>query len=425
MPTRADIANDTAAPDYVGASLDRLNRVTAELTSIFNEAGYEPIEPAILQPAGLLFDLYGEEIWDRAFFVEDGGDDVWCLRPDFTAPVARAHLRRMAADGASATARYGYVGPVFRRPRFGEEAPVQHLQAGVEAISAAGGTVAEAVEAEAEAFQICRKALDWSGVRDVRVVTGDLGVIRGLLDALALPQSWRRRLIRHFRRPERFSALLHRFAGEKGEADGASRMAFLKAIGGMAPADATSALDEMLSAADAPHIGTRSIDEIADRFLRLAADAQAHPLSQEIVTLVEAVLAVQDRSDKALATLADLFSGAGVDLSAPLDRLKARLDALGAKGVDADALSFDANFGRNIDYYDGFVFELTATDPSGGELRLGGGGRYDRLFAALGRPNEFSAVGAALRPEAIAAAIAAQQSPETPGGAGAAKELAR
>jgi ATP phosphoribosyltransferase regulatory subunit len=421
MRTRAEIASDATAPDYSGESLDRLNRVTVELTSIFNEAGFEPIEPAILQPAALLFDLYGEEIWDRAFFVEDGGEDSWCLRPDFTAPVAQAHLRRMAAGETGAAARYGYVGPAFRRSRAGEDAPVQHLQAGVEAISAGGGSVAELCAAEAEVFRICQKALDWSGLSGLRVVTGDLGVVRGLLDALALPAGWRRRLIRHFRRPERFGALLHRFAGES-ERGGASRIAFLKAVGGMAPEDAAQVVDELLALSEVPHIGTRSVDEIADRFLRLAADAQAHPLSREMVTLVESVLAVRDRSDAALARIGDLARAAGVDLSPALERLQARLDAFAALGIDAGALRFDASFGRNIDYYDGFVFELSAPDATGGELRLGGGGRYDRLFEALGRPGAFSAVGAALRPEAIASALNLDA---VGGGTEGARELAR
>ena len=141
-----------------------------------------------------------------------------------------------------------------------------------------------------------------------------------------------------------------------------------------------------------------------------------------MVALVESVLAVSDRSDKALSRIGDLTRGAGVDLSAALGRLQARLDAFDALGIDAGALRFDASFGRNIDYYDGFVFELSARDATGGELRLGGGGRYDRLFGALGRPDEFSAVGAALRPEAIALALNLDA---VGGGSGAGKELAR
>lgn len=394
-----------AAPDYVGEGLGRLNRLTAELTSIFNEAGFEPIEPAILQPADLLFDLYGEEIWDRAFIIEDNdGAGMWCLRPDFTAPVARAHLRRMTDDACGPAARYGYLGPAFRRARAGSSDPVQHLQAGVEAIAPAGQSQAEQLAAEAEVFHISRKALEWCGVQQMRVVTGDLSVIMTLLERLALPASWRKRLIRHFRRPDRFQATLRKFAGQT-EPAAASRLAFLKAVGGMAPAEAADVVRELLTLSEVPHIGLRGVDETAERFLRLAGDARAHPLSKEIVMLIESVLAVRDRSDEAIARLKSLAQGAGVDLTAPLARLEARLEALGRLGVDAAALSFDAAFGRNIDYYDGFVFEMTATGPSGRLLKLGGGGRYDRLFSALGQGGVLGGVGAALRPEAIATAL--------------------
>ena len=131
------------ARDYSGVALERLNQVNIELTNIFNDAGFQPIEPGMLQPAEPLFDLYGEEIWDRAFVVEDearaDGDGTLCLRPDFTVPVARAHL---AAGGG--TGRYGYFGPVFRRSPPGENQPLQHLQAGIEIIGSDDAAAADA-----------------------------------------------------------------------------------------------------------------------------------------------------------------------------------------------------------------------------------------------------------------------------------------
>ncbi|MEM9096874.1 MAG: ATP phosphoribosyltransferase regulatory subunit, partial [Pseudomonadota bacterium] len=56
--------------------------------------------------------------------------------------------------------------------------------------------------------------------------------------------------------------------------------------------------------------------------------------------------------------------------------------------------------------YDGFVFEMAAPshEPGAGEVKLGGGGRYDHLFKALRASAPIPSVGAALRPEAMVAA---------------------
>ena len=87
-----------------------------------------------------------------------------------------------------------------------------------------------------------------------------------------------------------------------------------------------------------------------------------------------------------------------------LGRLERRLEALAKRGVNANELPFDATFGRSLEYYDGFVFEFRAADPS--IPPLGGGGRYDALTAELESAAGSTAVGGVVRPEAIIAAEA-------------------
>lgn len=404
MSGLAPIDRSAVGVDYAGDALARLSKINHELMNVFSDGGFAPIEPAVLQPASMLFDLYGEEIWERAYVLENGGSDAdiggdgWCLRPDFTAPVARAHLAQVGAGGA---ARYGYIGPVFRRPRAAADGPVQQLQAGVEII---GEDSPEA--REAEVLDIARKAADWAGCGPLDMVVGDLAIAFALLEAAPAPEGWRRRLRRHFWRPQRFNALLRRFAGDDGGAPAlAERMAFLKGVGDLDPEEAARAVAEMAALTETPQIGARSGAEVADRFLRQAADARAHPLPQEVVGLIENVLGVRGPAPSALETLRGLCKGFDVDLTAPLDRFERRLEAFERTGLRADDLRFDAAFGRELAYYDGFVFEIrTQDDQSASPLRLGGGGRYDRLFAALGADRPISGVGAALWPEAIAEA---------------------
>ncbi|MEL6980353.1 MAG: ATP phosphoribosyltransferase regulatory subunit [Pseudomonadota bacterium] len=390
-----------APQDYDGAALERLSAITDILMRIFGAEDAALVEPAILQPADILFDLYGEEIWERSFIIEDLEHGAWCLRPDFTAPVARSHLAR-AETGESA--RYRYCGPVFRRARGAGDGALQQLQAGVEVIDEA-----DPATRDAEVFDLARQALDAAGCPPYDLVIGDLGLVFGLLDAVPMPDSWRARLRRHFWRPQRFSQLLRRLGGEAPSAGEASRMAFLKGFGALGEEDAARAISEMMALAETPQIGVRGSEEVAERFLRQAEDARAHPLPQASVDVIEAAVAVSGPADAALTRLKALAAEAKMDLSRQTTLFERRLEALSARGVEPSRLRFDAVFGRDLAYYDGFVFEMRPfpTKATPAPRRLGGGGRYDRLFQALGAERPVSGVGAALKPEAILAAIAA------------------
>ena len=52
---------------------------------------------------------------------------------------------------------------------------------------------------------------------------------------------------------------------------------------------------------------------------------------------------------------------------------------------------FITNFGRNIEYYTGVVFEIFS-----GKREIARGGRYDDLLKSLGAKNNIPAVGAAI-----------------------------
>ena len=47
-------------------------------------------------------------------------------------------------------------------------------------------------------------------------------------------------------------------------------------------------------------------------------------------------------------------------------------------------INFSSNFGRNIEYYTGFVFEVLKNNK-----QVAAGGRYDNLSKSLGSKNVF------------------------------------
>ena len=71
--------------------------------------------------------------------------------------------------------------------------------------------------------------------------------------------------------------------------------------------------------------------------------------------------------------------------------------------IDPARVQFTAHFGRNMEYYTGFVFELWSRDAEGA-VQVAGGGRYDTLLEALGAKKPIPAVGCALRTERVLAA---------------------
>ena len=130
-------------------------------------------------------------------------------------------------------------------------------------------------------------------------------------------------------------------------------------------------------------IGLRSEAEITARIAALRADAAEMNLSKTQVEIIESILKVAETCSFALEHLRDI----AVDLPAisnAVERFARRCDALDARGVDVQALEFEASFGRtSMEYYDGFVFGFYAEArpdlPS-----VASGGRYDALTRALG-----------------------------------------
>ncbi len=115
------------------------------LAATYARAGYDRVEPAILQPAEPFLALSGEDIRRRMYLIPDSGGDDLCLRPDLTIPVALDYL---ASPAAGRPARFSYLGPVFRqRPG----ASGEFLQAGIESF---GRLDKAAADAEAVALAL-------------------------------------------------------------------------------------------------------------------------------------------------------------------------------------------------------------------------------------------------------------------------------
>ena len=79
-----------------------------------------------------------------------------------------------------------------------------------------------------------------------------------------------------------------------------------------------------------------------------------------------------------------------------------------ASGVDVGRIRFETGFGRGVDYYTGFVFELHDREGRA-DGQLVAGGRYDALLTRLGSARAVPAVGLAVWIERLAALAAARE----------------
>jgi ATP phosphoribosyltransferase regulatory subunit len=342
------------------------------LRARFEKAGALPVQTPILQPAGTLLDLYGEDIRARAYVTSDALRGEQMLRPDFTLPVVQMHMQRRKS-GAD-PARYTYAGEVFRRQEQDPDRANEYVQVGYELFDRSG-----AAAADAEVFALLAKAL--RGL-PLRAATGDIGILMAAVQGLDTTDRRKSALMRHLWHPRRFRALLDRFAGRTPAPP--SRVALLKTKDPLA--------------GHAPVIGKRTLGEVGARIEALRTDAAAPPISQRELGALETLLKVREVLPYALAHLRDV----AVDLpqiTPSLDRLAARIDALATRGIDVDTLDFEASYGRtSMEYYDGFVFGFYA--ESRPDLPpIATGGRYDALTRRLGNGAEIPAVGGVLRPD--------------------------
>jgi len=94
----------------------------------------------------------------------------------------------------------------------------------------------------------------------------------------------------------------------------------------------------------------------------------------------------------------------GVDISPALESYHKRLQLLADLGVDVTRAEFSAEFGRSLEYYTGFVFEVLVPDL-GKRSPVAGGGRYDGLMRMCGAPADVAAVGGAIHTERLLKAV--------------------
>lgn len=347
----------------------------APLRALFADAGYAFVEPPILHDARIFVELAGEELRRRLFLAMAADGTELALRPDYTIPVCLAHL---AGGRAKRRADYAYLGPVFRQRR---DESGEFLQAGVESL---GRT--DRAAADADMLRLALAAVDLLGVKKPAVRIGDSALFAAVLDALDLSLPWRKRLARSFGDSARLQVLLKRLAGQE-----TAEQEVPAGLEGARRSDVRRSVEERLAYAGIGMAGGRTAEEITGRFLeKVALEAATHG-GPRVPKAIARYLSITGDPAKAVKALRAFARTEKLDSGKAVDQFETRAAGFAKRGVDLSRLSFAADFGRRLDYYTGFVFEIHAPGETRGQIV--GGGRYDRLVSLIGAGESVPAIG--------------------------------
>ena len=254
----------------------------------------------------------------------------------------------LASGRAGQPLGFSYLGPVFRY-RWGK--PSEFLQAGIESFGRQ-----DRAAADAEMLALALEAAAAFGLTDIDIRTGDVALFNALIEALELYPVWRRRLIKDFNRrislTEDIERLTLATAPGRNEYEGV-----LAALAGSDRKAALALVTDLMSIAGTTNVGGRTVAEIADRFLEQST-LKAGALPRDALGIIKRFLAIAGDPDDAVAQLRALAADAKLNISAAIDLFESRVGFMAARGIDTHKTRFSTSFGRGLDYYTGFEFEL-------------------------------------------------------------------
>jgi ATP phosphoribosyltransferase regulatory subunit len=338
------------------------------------------VAPPLLLPAGPYLELAGEEFGRNLLLTTSNNGQEYCLRPDFTLPIAKSYLD----DGmVGVPGAYTYLGPIFRQEN---GVPVEYEQAGLELL---GQPDADAALDQVLTFARWAMAIYDITAPNVRI--GGVGLFESFLAAMGIAPQWQQRIRHRFGHPRAMQRLMERLTQQSANTAGSApdaRETIIEIV-----------TDNMLQSG-LSLVGSRLPEEIADRYIEKQA-LDAAPIPEDLVALLVDYLSVVDTPGKALDRIWKMATDAKIDIDEPMVAVRNHAAALTALSPKAEIV-FDASFAPRLDYYTGVVFEMTG--PHGDVLASGG--EYDRLLDRLGATERVTASGCALWTDRLEAEVA-------------------
>ena len=336
-----------------------------KILNIFKKKGFVFSEPAVLLDSNYIIQRSGESFKKLMLTFEDDSGKNMCLRPDLTVASCVKYLE----ENSKGTTKIYYSGQAYRRSD-NSKGSIINDQLGLEII----GSKKKSSD-DKEVINTILKSINKIKIKNVVVNIGDVSLFKQLIYSLKIPERWKLRLTRHFWRPDYFEDLL-------------SRLETNSDIDPIAVDLDKKRFFEMKKLNQNQEIAGRKISEILSRFDKKIRNPRSFSEGKRTTNIIREFLKINCPIEQVDRCLKNFFIKYNIKKNVIKNELPTKnLSKSGYKII------FSTNFGRDLEYYTGMVFEISA---SKNKQEIARGGRYDDLLKSLGSKKDISAVGAAI-----------------------------
>ena len=336
-----------------------------KISKFFKKRGFAFFEPDVLLDSNYIIQRSGENFKKLMLTFEDDSGKNMCLRPDLTVASCVKYLEK----NSKGPSKIYYSGQAYRRSNNSKDSIVND-QLGLEIIGSK-----KKFSDDKEIINTILKSINKIKIKNVTVNIGDVNLFRQLIELLKIPERWKLRLIRHFWRPNYFEDLLKRL--ETNSDIDPITVEFDK-----------KRFYEMKKLNQNQEIAGRTISEILSRFDKKIHDPRSFAEGKKTVKIIREFLKITCPIDQMDKCLKNFFKKYNIGKNLIKNTLP--IKSLSKSGYK---IIFSTNFGRDLEYYTGMVFEVSTLKNKNEIAR---GGRYDDLLKNLGSKRNVSAVGAAI-----------------------------
>ena len=336
-------------------------KLSEVIIKTFKTNGFILSEPDVLLDSDYIIERSGEKFRSSMLTFDREDGKTMCLRPDLTVASCISFLQKKTSS------KIYYSGQAYRR--FNKKgSDFINDQLGIE-ILGSKNKIQDDLKVVSTILSSAKKIKS----KKIKIKVGDIGLYKSLINALNMPERWKLRLIRHFWRPRYFEELLKRLE-KNTDIDTITFDSDKKRF------------YEMKKLAQDKMIAGRSISEILKRFDKKIQDPRSFTNRKKIVKIIKSFLKIDCKLSELDKKLLEFTKKNNLKKNT----FKDFKSILNLKKIDQD-INFVANFGRDVEYYTGIVFEVFS-----GNKEIARGGRYDDLLKSLGAKKDIPAVGAAI-----------------------------
>ena len=339
----------------------KLKKLSEQIIKVFKSNGFVLSEPEVLLDSEYIIQRSGENFRKLMLTFENEDGKIMCLRPDLTVASCVDYLK-----GKTKSNIY-YSGQAFRRSNSKKSKLIKE-QLGIEIFGSK-----KHLRDDFKVIKTIVNSVEKIKSKKIYIKAGDISLFKKLINSLDMPERWKLRLIRHFWRPIYFEELLKRLE-KNSDIDSVAFDVDKKRF------------DEMKKMNKNKIIATRTIAEILSRFNKKIKDPRSFNEGKKIVKIIKSFLKISCKLEKLDHHLLNFIKKNNLKKNI-FNNFKSIKNLKRLK----KEVRFNTNFGREIEYYTGIVFEVYV-----GKREVARGGRYDDLLKSLGAKKNLQAVGAAI-----------------------------